>query len=361
MLGRPPGRGQSLTVDLAELDRVIARSGAAPGLASALAAIHGPITDERAKRAAESAAWEAVWERAAAPARERGLAAWLAELRAAGLLRRLAAGAADAEALLQRFWALVDRLPAGGTPVSALATAVAGDAHALDPGRPLAALARRYLRQRAGEGADDDPHTLWALAGVRVGGGVTSRALVLNLPAAGNAATDRLLETAAGAGAPLWLTLRDLVDAAPTWDPARAPRVHVCENPAVLAAAADELGARSAPVVCTDGNPGAAVVALLRGLGGAGCELFYQGDFDWAGIAIGERVIAGLGAGPWRYDAAAYRDAAARHEGRPLTGKRVEASWDPALAAAMSLAGRAIDQEAVIPELVGDLGASGGG
>ena len=104
-----------------------------------------------------------------------------------------------------------------------------------------------------------------------------------------------------------------MVDAAPTWAPGRAPRVHVCENPAVLAAAvADEPGARSAPLVCMDGKPGAAVVALLRGLRAAGCELFYQGDFDWPGLAIGERVIAGLGAEPWRYDAAAYRDAAAR-------------------------------------------------
>ena len=77
---------------------------------------------------------------------------------------------------------------------------------------------------------------------MRVGGGVTSRVLVLNLPAAGNGATARLLAMAAAAGAPLRLTLRDLVDAAPTWDPGRAPRVHVCENPAVLAAAADEHG-----------------------------------------------------------------------------------------------------------------------
>jgi len=310
LLGRPPGRGEGVTVDLAEL----ARSGAVPDLTSALAVIHGPIADKRAERAA----WEAVWDRAAAPARERGLEPWLAELRASGVLRRLATDADEAEALLSRFWLLVDHLPGGGRPLSALAAAVAGDAHALDPGRPLAALARRYLRKRAGEEAEDDPHTLWALAGVRVGGGVTSRVLVLNMPVWGSAPTDRLLATAAETGAPLWLTLRDLVDAPPRWDRARAPRLHVCENPAVLAAAADRLGACSAPLVCTDGNPGAAVITLLRGLRAAGCALFHQGDFDWGGLAIGQRVIGALGARPWRFDAAAYRDAAARHPGRPL-------------------------------------------
>jgi len=279
LLGRPPGRGEGVTVDLAEL----ARSGAAPDLTSALAVIHGPIADKRAERAA----WEAVWDRAAAPARERGLEPWLAELRASGVLRRLATDADEAEALLSRFWLLVDHLPGGGRPLSALAAAVAGDAHALDPGRPLAALARRYLRKRAGEEAEDDPHTLWALAGVRVGGGVTSRVLVLNMPASGSAPTDRLLATAA-----------------------------------------DRLGGRSAPLVCTDGHAGAAVITLLRGLRAAGCALFHQGDFDWGGLAIGQRVIGALGARPWRFDAAAYRDAAARHPGRPLTAPARRSAFD---------------------------------
>jgi Protein of unknown function C-terminus (DUF2399) len=43
--------------------------------------------------------------------------------------------------------------------------------------------------------------------------------------------------------------------------------------------------------------------------------------------------------------------------GPALSGQRVEACWDPRLASLMSDAGRRIEEEQVLDELIGDLSA----
>ncbi|MGH7279802.1 MAG: DUF2399 domain-containing protein, partial [Candidatus Rokuibacteriota bacterium] len=96
---------------------------------------------------------------------------------------------------------------------------------------------------------------------------------------------------------------------------------------------------------------------LLRRLAAAGARLAYHGDFDWAGIRIGNLVVRRYRAAPWRF---ATGDYAAARGGRVLDGDPVAASWDPELQAAMIDGGRAVHEEEVLDRLVADLREAGG-
>ena len=142
---------------------------------------------------------------------------------------------------------------------------------------------------------------------------------------------------------------RLVVDGTPVW---------VCENPRILEAAMDA-GSRAA-VVCTAGNPMVVVTALLERLAADGARLWYRGDFDWAGVAIANRVIAACGAQPWRmrtadYEVALVAAGAGMVELPQLTGPAVTASWDEALTPAMARRGKAIHEELIIEDLVADV------
>lgn len=50
--------------------------------------------------------------------------------------------------------------------------------------------------------------------------------------------------------------------------------------------------------MCTDGMPAAAQRVILRQLAAAGGRLRYHGDFDWAGVRIGNYVMRECGARP---------------------------------------------------------------
>jgi len=97
----------------------------------------------------------------------------------------------------------------------------------------------------------------WASIDVRCDA-VSSRVLTLNLELAGTAPAASLCAVATGE--PVWLTWRSLVG---EWTPATMPTVHVCENPTVVEAAADTLGTRCPPVVCTDGIASGAALARI--------------------------------------------------------------------------------------------------
>jgi uncharacterized protein (TIGR02679 family) len=162
---------------------------------------------------------------------------------------------------------------------------------------------------------------------------------------------------------PLRLTLRQVTG----WLPhgphdasADALGVFACENPAVVAAAADAFGHRAPPVVCVEGMPSTAAVMLLEGLTAGGGAIHYHGDFDWRGLAIASVVFRKLPrARPWRYGAIHYQQAVGAGLGTmPLWGKPQSTVWDPPLAAAMAVAGVAIYEEQVLPDLLTDL-ASG--
>ena len=119
-----------------------------------------------------------------------------------------------------------------------------------------------------------------------------------------------------------------------------------------LVVAAD--GGRCPPLVCTNGQPRAATMTLLRAMASAGVKLRHHGDFDWPGITIANFVMRGFGANPWRYATGDFR----AESGFSLTGPPVAASWDADLASKMAAAGLGLHEEAVIEDLLLDLAQS---
>jgi uncharacterized protein (TIGR02679 family) len=250
-----------------------------------------------------------------------------------------------------------------------LAADTLGDAHALDSGRPVATLVLavwrdviaplRYAEETSTnsqdgngdrrEAADERARDIWARAGVLVNE-LARPALILNLRARGIPAF------AEATGEPTYLSLRFLLRAPPSWE-VSGQDVFVCENPNLLAIAADKLGARCAPLACTDGMPAAAQRALLTQLAQAGACLRYHGDFDWPGVCIGNHVIRQYGALAWRFGAEDYVAAiqSAPRPGRRLEGPETAASWDMSLAPAMQVHQQAIAEERVADWLLGDL------
>jgi uncharacterized protein (TIGR02679 family) len=138
--------------------------------------------------------------------------------------------------------------------------------------------------------------------------------------------------------------------------PLTATAVHVCENPAVLRRAAAELGPRSRPLICTEGQPSTAFHRLATAITNASGVLRYHGDFDWPGIAIANSVISRHNASPWHMSAADYREAIREDADHvKLNGAPQPTRWDADLADAMITAGRAVYEEAVADPLIADL------
>lgn len=347
--GRRPSEAGSLRFDIAELDVRLADAGLASSLRHALELLDGPIVDLVAARAESARNWETV----CALATDGRLAAFLSDSRGLGLLKRLAAHLPAAAHLIGQVQAVLAQLPAAAVTRSHLAAQLLGDAHALDPRSPVATIVLAVLRrERAGS---DDPEAeetvreLWAAAGVLVNE-LARPVLFLNLPGSAGASVE------SPSGEPDYLSLRALMRSAPVWDVGSGD-VYVCENPNLVAIAADALGAQCAPLVCTDGMPAAAQRALLSQLALAGARLHYHGDFDWPGIVIANTVIDMFGAFPWRFGATDYRSAVDSNAQatRILAGAAVDARWDGALTQAMQMQGRAIDEEALAASLLRDL------
>jgi uncharacterized protein (TIGR02679 family) len=136
--------------------------------------------------------------------------------------------------------------------------------------------------------------------------------------------------------------------------------VYVCENPNLVAIAADHWGSDCAPMVCTDGMPAAAQRCLLSQLATARAQLCYHGDFDWPGVRIGNHVMREHGAQSWRFGAADYEAAVegASGLGQALTGKAARALWDEGLMTAMQQHRLSIAEEALAASLLRDLRAA---
>lgn len=339
-------RASSLSVSLDVLDEALQRAGLATSLRHALELLDGVIPDHAERRQAEQSAWTA----ALSDHHDHPhTAAFLARSEGRALLRRLASrDAGRAGQLLQQVRVVLERLPVHGLPRSQLAAETLGDAHALDRGRPIAALVLSILRVPE----DTRDRDTWARVGVLVNE-LAKPVLVLNLPAEDGTSAGRLAERARSFGEPIHLSLRALLRAPTSWR-VRDRTVFVCENANFIAMAADRLGARCAPLVCTDGMPSASQRTLLGQLVAAGAHLKYHGDYDWSGVAIGNYVIRTFDAEPWRFDAASYTPAG----GRPLTGRQVEAVWDARLAPKMAAAAMVMEEELVAAALLEDLDAT---
>lgn len=340
----------SMRVDIATIDAALKRASVADSLHEALVQIDGPITDRVAEREAMQSGWRYVLD----SVRHSAMLTLLQSRRGLSLLKRISnQNHAVAAQLIVSAESVLIRLPAQGIPRAQLAADALGDAHALDKGYAAATLVLEVLRaaliQAASPDIDNndemelDQRDLWASAGVLVNE-LARPALILNLP------------VVATLGEPTHLSLRYLLRSPPPWA-VRGVTVFVCENPNLLAIAADRLGARCAPLICTEGMPAAAQRTLLKQLVEAGASFRYHGDFDWPGLHIGNYLTREFAATPWRFSVVDY-DAAlsvAPTPGRALKGAVVEALWDGALTASMREASRAIDEEMVADSLLQDL------
>jgi len=351
LLGKTPRPGdpaRPLTVHLGQLADQLRDAGIAPDLRAALESIDGPVANEAADRRVQANAWQTLFDR-----RTDGLP-WLAHPKARGLTKRLAAGSPDrAGELLAQTTAVLAALPNPGTTRPVLAAEILGNAHALDPGRPVATLVTRALRQLHPD-ADDD-HERWETQGV-YRNDLTRTALCLNLSSTGNTWLAELLRLHARTGEPARLTLRQLHGVTPAVF-GHPGDVYACENPAVLGVAAARLGPAGKPLICVSGRPGSAVHRLLSLLTQAGAALHYHGDFDAAGLAIAQTIIERHHARPWRFGQCDYEQAITARRGfsRRTDVPAPATPWAPALQPAIEHAKQDVHEEAVLDTLLEDL------
>jgi uncharacterized protein (TIGR02679 family) len=367
LLGRPPHFTNSLYIDVEALSAALRRAGIAVSLRDALERLDGPLVH----RATARHRLQLLWAKVVAGCRHPALLQFLTMPAGLGLLKRLANRNTDAATVLcSRAEAVLRCLPATGIARAQLAADALGDAHALDGSQATATLVLAVWRQvvaptkqdledASAQSMDDiaarrkvnseRSRDVWARAGVLVNE-LARPVLFLNLPIAG------AQNSAQARGEPEYLSLRSLLRSPRQWAVA-GRNVYVCENANLLAIAADRLGSRCAPFVCTDGMPAAAQRRLLTQLAQAGAHLNYHGDFDWPGIRIANHVMREYGAGPWRFGAEDYMAAIALapRPGHLLKGPEVRATWDDSLYAAMRSQQIAIAEEAVAAALLPDL------
>jgi uncharacterized protein (TIGR02679 family) len=365
LLGRPPGRGSSLSVPLPAVEAALRAGGLAAGLRDAVETLGGAVPDLTAERAGFAARGEAALAAALAGrhAEQEWYRAWLAELSADGTLTRLLRAGRDSA--LAQAAAVLDLLPAAELPLPVLAERATGDTKALSapplPGLVLRALARWQGTEPTGPTGSPPTQAarreMWDAFGV-VMDDLASQVLVLGLPASGGP-LGRWLTEAAALGMPFRVTLHQLSAMPVALD---LPLIYVCENPAVLRAAASELGGNCAPLVCTEGIPSAACHRLLAaavgrpGPAGGPAVLRWRGDFDWTGLRTTAAAIARYGAVPWRMGTVDYVAGLADGGAERLKGPPAGSAWDPVLAERMLAAGCAVMEERLIPELLSDLG-----
>jgi len=367
LTGCPSRMARSMTLDITDLDARLSAAGLASSLKEALEQLDGPIIAKAELRKKLSAQWSTLVDSTKGSPL---LRAWLQNtVTAMPLLKRLGRHPERAAQLLTAADAVLRRLPAEGLPRSQLAAETLGDAHALDIGRPVATLVLSAWRQHERTGsilslvdeaitepdaqssgnAEEHLREVWSRAGVLVNE-LARPALILNLPSVPDILRTWL------PGEPAYLSLRQLLRRPSAWQVA-GHKVYVCENPNLVAIAAEHLGANSAPLVCTDGMPSAAQRILLDQLTSAGAHLYYHGDYDWPGIGIGNHVLRAWQATPWRFGHSDYLAAVKVAPARPrdLQIPGVEALWDNELRTTMETYGLAVPEEAVAGSLLDDL------
>ncbi|OZD66807.1 hypothetical protein CH272_09045 [Rhodococcus sp. 05-340-1] len=243
-------------------------------------------------------------------------------------------------------------LPVDGMSLTELAERACGDPKALSAGgAPKLVLDALSLRENVPRPVDPvGIRALWETAGVSVDA-VSSRVLVLGYRVDETHSVARWLNDAADEGIPFPVTVDMLMRGTLTNS---SSTVFVCENVAVLAAAARTLGANCASLICTDGQPSAAVHRLLASRA-PGTTIEWRADFDWAGVNMVKNAVDRYDATPWRMDVDSYRHALDARNSEPLKGHPTDSPWDPELAAALRDSGRAVMEDRLVPDLLTDL------
>lgn len=278
---------------------------------------------------------------------------WVSELVSSGQLARM--DVEDARELAESVVTVLDQLPAHGIARSQLATSAAGNPRALEEG-PLARLvlwalalwAECPIPERAG-----DARALWERYDV-LNDDLTSLVVTLGVRPSGGDPLAIWLRSAANAGHPVVLSRRDVSRLSTFPD---VP-VYICEHTGLLHLAAARLGPRCPALLCVQGRPLAAFWALTDRLRRSGCELWYHGDLDPAGIELARGVLGRAKARPWRMSASDYIASASSGPQIPLKPGRIpETPWDPELRSCMQREGLAVAEEAMLAPLMADLEA----
>ncbi len=278
--------------------------------------------------------------------RWRGLRRWFVGIDGDPQVKQLRAAAS----------AVIERIPLK-VPMSLtqLAAETCGDSHALDRDSSLGRLTNRALaalQSQSPARSAAEIRTLWANVGV-VLDELSATVLVLNLPTLPGSALGDMLYPLRQAGEPARLTFRQLRGNAPCdFDAAGAAEVFVCENPAVVAAAADRWGADCRPLICVEGQPNLAAERVLQMLVERGISLRYHGDFDWGGIRIAAHLWKRFRFTPWRFTCDDYVQAP---PGRTLSGQPIATPWDDRLGLTMQAAAVIVHEEALLEQLLADL------
>jgi len=339
-IGRAVTGANSISVVLDDVDRLLRENGIfTGGLAEAVIALEGPVVNRQHEQRLVDDAWSAAHE----PLRRLGetVPPWRPWAERISLRRRVTDPVA-AQLLAARAAVVLSLLPADGVLLAVLANRSLHDSHALDTGSALASLVLTAIRSLDPE-ADLTPRSLWESCGVALDE-LSSTVLVHALPYSSR-------EQSQSSSLPHYLTFQQLDRLDLFADDLTGIEVFVCENPSVIAAAAD---IRSRPLVCLRGQPSAATMRLLTQLDGAGVTFRYHGDFDWGGIRIANGLFRRFGFTPWRFEAKDYRRVVADNT-TPVLGTPVAAEWDPFLADAMIELGIKVEEESVLADLVRDL------
>ncbi len=353
LLARRRPADNRLRVGLADLDAVLRASSARCSLVETLEALAGgPLIDRRARRADQRQRVTDIWRTAAShpAAASEPVERWLAAVRQRGRLTRL--GVDDPAELLTTAldcleWLIAHRAANVEQPVPlpALAAAQRGHAHDLDPETPLGILLSDAVVTLSGAA---DARSAWLSFGIQLDR-VSSSALVYLLP--GRPGT--VLEAARDSAEPLRITGR-MLDRDPGLAVEPGEVVWLCENPSILALAADRLGTGCQPLVCLEGMPSAVTSQLLTQLVKLGAVLRVHTDFDLGGVAIMNHVTIRHGAEAWRMGCADYL-AARRGPSTELEQTIGATPWDPDLSPTMNHERRAVHEEAIADQLLADI------
>lgn len=357
LLGSADRVGGDVRITIADLDAALRSSRVGAGLVEVLEVLGGPLRDQRAERRAEARAWDELFaELAGRPGDPPWRREWADRLQR-GTLKRLAEDVEEARMVARTALSVLARLSAAGVQLADLAARTTGDPHALDHGRggPLPVLVLSAVAAQLGLPHDQstdarDRRELWAAVGVQCDP-LSVTTLVHGLRVRGRSLLAGTLRSHAEAGEPLRLTLRQLQDGELDLP---GGVLHVCENPSVVAEAADVLGADCGPLLCVEGVPSTASHALIDALGDV--ELRVHADFDPGGIRIANLLCRREAAASWRFDTDDYLAALDTIEHTtPLTSPVDDASWDHELSEAMRSRGRAVFEEQVLATLLTDI------
>lgn len=376
LLGKRPKATGRLTIRLSELEQAIAGATGHLGLAGALTIVLGrPPSHPARKRRHLDGRWSKLPDRirdrltSLGERREEVLAHITAVSQSPAMRRRCGNDLQRAGRLCDSLYHCIAGLPVNPPlPLPVFATQILGDSHALDRGKTLRHLLSRAIDEvfpaaaaHGNEALNNKPslretrvRQSFGRMGIVVDE-LSSTVLVLNLRPAGDDWLSHHLINAAEHGEPIRLTFRQLrqhaLEFANDHD-----LVSVCENPSIVAAAADRIGPSCKPMVCIEGFPSHAFILLIRSLQSAGVPARYHGDFDRNGLRIANQMIADLGLQAWRMDTKNYATASGRSELEFEDDATVpDFAWAPSLASTLQKTRRILLEEMVLEELLSDL------